>query len=224
MPSRQVPETRERLLSAATALFAERGFHGTTVRDIAERAGANVAAANYHFGSKEALYLGVLRTQFGQVQSLLRERDALPPGADLDALSRAELRGILRARIAAMLDFLLGPPAALHGRLMLREMADPSEALPVVVAEFIAPQITEMGAVLGRLAPELAPGEIERCIFSIVAQILYYSWTRPVQLLLRKRSEYPRGMARELAEHIAEFSLGGLERLARRRRGGRDAA
>lgn len=59
---RQDLDIHERLLHAASELFARTGFRGATVRDIAQSAGANVAAANYHFGSKEALYLDVLRT------------------------------------------------------------------------------------------------------------------------------------------------------------------
>ena len=64
-------DTRARLLEAAVGLFAERGFHGTGVREIALRAGVNVASANYHFGSKEELYLEVLRGHFAAVRARL---------------------------------------------------------------------------------------------------------------------------------------------------------
>jgi AcrR family transcriptional regulator len=52
--------TRERLLTAAAALFAEHGFRRVTVRDICEEASANVAAVNYHFGDKQGLYREVV--------------------------------------------------------------------------------------------------------------------------------------------------------------------
>jgi TetR/AcrR family transcriptional regulator, regulator of cefoperazone and chloramphenicol sensitivity len=219
----QRPETRGRLLVAATRLFAERGFHGTKVRDIAERAGANVAAASYHFGSKEGLYLAVLRTQFEEIRERL-ERDAVVPGAaELDRLDRNQLESLFRLRIQTMVEFMIGPPTALHATLMIREMTDPSAALPVIVAEFIRPQIGEMSGVLSRLAPKLSGAAIERCIFGVIGQILFYCLTKPAQLMLRRRSEYPRGFARQLSDHVADFSLGGLDRLAAMR-GGRHAA
>ena len=70
--------TERRVLRAARALFAERGFHATTMRDIADRAGANLASGHYHFGSKRDLYLAVLRATFAEVRALL-ERGGVQP-------------------------------------------------------------------------------------------------------------------------------------------------
>ena len=56
MGKRIEQSTKKRLIEAAGSLFADKGFKETTVRDICEQAGANVAAVNYHFGDKEKLY------------------------------------------------------------------------------------------------------------------------------------------------------------------------
>jgi AcrR family transcriptional regulator len=206
--------TKARVIAAATALFAERGFHGTTMRDIAERAGVNVAAGNYHYGSKKALYLEVLRAQFAQIRSVLEERRVIRPEGELRRLPRRELVRLLRARIRTMLDILIGPPPSLHATLMQREMCDPSEALPVIVEEFIRPIMGEMGAIVAHVAPELDAGGVERCVRSIAGQALFYSFTMPALLLVVGLPAYPPGFARELASHITTFSLGGMERLA----------
>src|SRR5512144_495435 len=96
---REDAATKARVLRAATELFAERGFHGTTIRDIAARAGANVAAGHYHFGSKRDLYLEVLRATFAQVRSLLARGGVRPDAATLDRMSRRELAALLERRI-----------------------------------------------------------------------------------------------------------------------------
>ncbi len=209
-------------MAAASELFAARGFHGTTVRDIAARAGVNLAASNYHYGSKKALYLQVLRAQFSAVRAELTRRGATRPAAELSRLSRAELVELLRARGKVMLDLLIGPPPGLHGTLMQREMTDPSAALPVIVREFIVPMIHEVEDIVAQLAPGLGRRDIERCVFSIMGQALFYRFTMPATLRLwGGRSAYPRDCTRQLAEHITEFSIGGIDRLVGATRGGR---
>jgi len=113
-----------------------------------------------------------------------------------------------------MLDLLIGPPPGLHGTLMHREMCDPSEALPVIVDEFILPMFGEMRAIAAGLAPGVEREALERCVYSVVGQALFYRFTMPVTLRLLGVPAYPRGLARELAEHITAFSLGGFERVA----------
>ena len=53
-------DTKESILDAAEKLFAERGFSGTSLRTITAAARVNLAAVNYHFGSKDALIEAVL--------------------------------------------------------------------------------------------------------------------------------------------------------------------
>lgn len=59
-PPRDADATRTRLLDIAEALFADRGYHAVSMRDIATRAHVNLAAAGYHFGSKENLFIEAL--------------------------------------------------------------------------------------------------------------------------------------------------------------------
>ena len=62
--------TRQNLLDSAAVLFSEKGYGNTSVADICKLAGANIAAVNYHFQSKELLYREVLRYTFEQAESL----------------------------------------------------------------------------------------------------------------------------------------------------------
>lgn len=204
-------DTRARVIEAAGALFAARGFHGTTLRDIAARAEVNLAAAHYHVGSKEDLYLEVLRAQFAAILAELEQRGARLPAA---TASKAALSELLRARIAAMLALLLGPPPGLHGTLMMREMCDPSAALSDIVEQFIQPQRREMEAIVSRLFPALEAHTVERCVFSIVGQVLFYRQMLPALRVMIGPGELDAAWMETAAAHIATFSLGGMQRLA----------
>lgn len=207
--------TKERVIAAASALFAERGFHGTTVRDIAQRARVNLAAGHYHFGSKETLYLEVLRAQFADVMAELEQRKARLT-ADMARPGAAALRELLHTRVSAMLELLLGPPPGLHGTLMMREMCDPSAALPHIVEQFIQPHKRDMEAIVTGLFPRLGRDDVERCVFSMVGQVFFHRNMLPILQVMIGRRENSRAWRRATAEHIVEFSLGGMHRIAAR--------
>jgi AcrR family transcriptional regulator len=206
------PATRRRILAAAGALFAERGFRGATMRAIAQRARVNLASAHYHFGSKQDLYLEVVRGEFDKLEKRLAER-AASPAAQLEGLTREELAGVLCRRIETMLETVLDV-GSVHGPIMQREMTDPSDALPVIVRQFIDPMRRGMERLVARLAPALSPDQVEHCTRSLVGQAFFYLSHRPALLLLMGRKRYPSDLTREAAEHITAFTLGGLAQLA----------
>lgn len=92
----QTSTTRDRLFRAAAELIGERGFHGTTVDDIVERAGVAKGTVYYHFKSKEALFDGLLSEHFERLGEAFRSAaDSAPtPTEALRALVRAELEYI----------------------------------------------------------------------------------------------------------------------------------
>ena len=63
-------QTRQRLLEIAGQIFAQRGYARTTSKEICKRAGANIAAVNYHFGGKEGLYAAVLEEAHARLVSI----------------------------------------------------------------------------------------------------------------------------------------------------------
>ena len=95
MPSDQ---TRTAILAAAERLYADRGFGDVTLRDIVAEANVNLAAVNYHFGSKDELIAELFVTRS---LALNRER--------LRELRVAEDRGSSRANVADILRALVGP-------------------------------------------------------------------------------------------------------------------
>jgi AcrR family transcriptional regulator len=112
--------TRARLLDAAERLFAAKGFEATSLRDVTSRARANLAAVNYHFGSKEALVRAVFERRLGEVN--LR-RLAL-----LDGIGRRPTpERILHAFIAPTFDLMEEAPHFIQ--LMGRFQAEPDSSM-----------------------------------------------------------------------------------------------
>jgi len=92
------PTSRERLLDAAETLFADFGFNGVSVRQIVERAGVNLGAIPYHFGTKENLFKEVLLRRATPLREERKRRlDALSPDAPLEDVLTALLEPAFRA-------------------------------------------------------------------------------------------------------------------------------
>src|SRR4051812_32446255 len=115
--------TRHRLLEAAGEVFAEDGFRKATIQRICTRARANIAAAHYHFGDKARLYAAVIE------YSDRLATPSTPPVSDA-APAEERLQRHLRGFLGRILD--RGRPAW-HGRLMSREMMEPTTALDRLV-------------------------------------------------------------------------------------------
>ncbi|MFZ2523803.1 MAG: CerR family C-terminal domain-containing protein, partial [Candidatus Ferrigenium altingense] len=136
-------QTRERLLNAAREEFSQHGFQGATVREICRRAETNVAAVNYHFGSKDGLLAEALNFAPLKAMQLANGK------ADEDPEVR--LRLFIRDFMLMLLDETNG---SLPCRIMARELADPTPALDKIVREAIAPLHEFLGKLLREIAGE----------------------------------------------------------------------
>jgi len=193
-------ETRELILSAAGRIFSENGFHATTVRQITREAGVNLAAVNYHFHDKHELYVSVLKRAH---QAAAKTAEADRPGAP---------RQRLRAFIGAFLAYLLDPQRpAWHGRLIAREMTQPTKALDELVAESIEPVKRRIGGIVREiLGPDIPETQVTLSCFSILGQCLYYVCHREMISRLFPPGRRPPRDVETLTDHISRFSLAGL--------------
>ena len=113
--------TRTRILSAASRVFCEKGFDGTTVRDICTEADANVAAVNYHFGDKQKLYNQVLTMW---VKEFVENEDH-SRGVGPDSRAEDRLRAFIRADLKMLRTFDHPSRHRLNRiRLLLREVTN----------------------------------------------------------------------------------------------------
>jgi TetR/AcrR family transcriptional regulator, regulator of cefoperazone and chloramphenicol sensitivity len=205
-------DTRQRVLEAAGEVFAARGFRAATVREICQRAKANLAAVNYHFGDKERLYAAVLQYTFH-----CAEKYPLDRGLDAEATAEERLQAFIRSHLYSLLD--AGRPAW-HGKLMAREMAEPTRALDAVVDQMIRPEAELLMAIVRDLiGHDAAPQRVWQCTASIIGQCLFYHHARPVIMRLNLEQTYTPEAIEPLVDHVTQFSLAGLRQFTPARQG-----
>lgn len=140
--------TRERLLDAAERLIAERGPARVSVRDITSLAGANTAAVNYHFGSKDKLLealVGRGAERFGRRRSALLA--AAPP----------TLEGVVRAIVLATADLVQDHDGGGRRWLRCKLQMRGTEATTSLVHAAFGPYTDEALAALAAVTPHLDP-------------------------------------------------------------------
>jgi TetR/AcrR family transcriptional regulator len=111
---RRPTDTRDRVLQVAQVLFAERGYRGTSLRDIAKRIGIKAPSLLHHFPSKQQLYLAVLDRMFASLED----------AANRIAWGRESRQERMRQAVGDAIDFIAGHPDFV--RIMWKEMADES--------------------------------------------------------------------------------------------------
>lgn len=192
-------DTCEALLAAARELFAQRGYRGASIRAITGRAGANLGAVTYHFGSKESLYHEVLRRALAPLRA--RVEGALEgPGSVLDRVD---------AVIRAYLDHLHESPDL---PLFLLQQIAAGQAPPPPVSEV-------MQAISGRLAGlvmegqrsgEIREGDPLLLVLSLLAQPIYFTLIRhPIKQIVGLDLHEP-GTRSALEAHVLAFARAGL--------------
>lgn len=199
-------KTRNRLLVTASRIFAQHGFHATTIADICEQAETNIASVNYHFGDKETLYLESWRFAF------TRELLLYPPdgGIVADAPAEQRLAGRINALVARIADVNSHSFAIIH-----KEMAQPTRLLADILEKEINPQRLAMLALLQEcLGQSASAQQIQFCHLSIMGQCLQLLRLQRLQGV-HAQALYPQllNTSTAFAEHVVQFSLAGIRAL-----------
>jgi AcrR family transcriptional regulator len=203
-----IKSVKNRLLDSAEGLFCERGFKGTSIRDIAASAGCNIASVNYYFGSKEKLYEEVWR------RHLIPMRDARIASIN-KVMSQAEAQPNLEDLLRSFADTFVGSMidtsrASQLSKLMAREYIDSNLPTNMFVNEVMTPTITAMHRALVKTCPNLDESKILLVVFSIVGQLVH---------LIHIRTMFEQGGddlilpiidSEEAINHIVKFSAAGI--------------
>ena len=198
-----VPDlTKARLLEAAGEEFAEKGFEAARVRSICRRAGANLAAINYHFGDKERLYVEAV------LEAHRCGTEMLPESLLAEGDPAAQLRMYIHHFLGHVLA-MKGHPKW-HHTLLLREMLEPTSASETLVREAIRPRFERLEAILRRVCPEANPRRLHALAFSVIGQCLHYKMARAVSERLIGTEAYEALDVEFLTGHITAFCLAAL--------------
>ena len=168
--------TKLALIHAAGELFAEKGLRGASVRAIAEKGKTNIAAVNYHFGSKENLHTEVMRYVLSQVHLMRLEAILADPSWFSSNARKAELIEMLTKE--RFESYFSPERPAWFARFMVRSMMARSRSLETVLQEEMAPEHEALNVIFRKCKPELSEEEARFWSFSFSAQIVFYVFRR----------------------------------------------
>jgi len=207
-------ETRTRILDAAEELFMQHGFEGTSMRQLTARAGANLAAVNYHFGSKNALVEAVFRRRLDPMNAArIAELDRLEKeAAGRPGSSTLSPEAIIRAFIGASLRMIEDTKDGGRNfiRLLGRTYTDPQKSIRALIGQLYAPAMERFKAAFERALPQMPREELVWRMHFMFGTLAYtLAATDTVQLIAGCKPE-DRYDARLLESRLAAFLLAGL--------------
>ena len=195
-------EIPQRLIEAASHMFARHGFAGTRLREIVRTADVDLSAVNYYFGGKEGLYAATLKQLAATRPWAVGAAAPAVPGEQAEDALYRQVLGILRR-------FVDGESSSPLGRILAHESMNPTEYFEQLITDIVRPELERLGAIVRRLAGEGADdATIARVAMSIMGQCLFYLFARGA--IDRIYPQMPSRDCEALARHIAGFSLMGI--------------
>jgi AcrR family transcriptional regulator len=199
-----VAKTAKNLLAAASDVFAKKGYRDATIAEICERAKANVAAVNYHFGDKETLYTEAWRHSFSESVKVHPPdggvSDAAPPEERLRGQVVALLRRIAdeENREFFIVQKELANPTGLLNKVMRVELRPLQERMEILVRELLGPHVSDI--------------QVRFCEISIISQCINPMVVRKRHKEKREDKDSPPGVddIEAYSKHVVEFSLAGI--------------
>ena len=203
---------QDRLLHAAEGLFPEKGFDGTSVRELAAVADCNIASVNYHFGGKENLYVELwrrylIRMRETRIAAINKAIEHQPGDSALENL----LRSFANAFVEPLID---QSTAQRFMKLMAREMLDQHLPTDMFVQEVIVPTQTAMRQAFARICPDLDPSRVRLVVYSIVAQLLHAVHMKGA-FEHTNNPDFSKFDLSDTIEHVVRFSAAGIRDYAK---------
>jgi len=164
------PNRKENILLAAERLFATRGFHGVSIRDIADEAGVPLALVGYYYGPKVSLYHEIYRQRAGYIGERL---EALA-NAQRDAAPGQLLEEIVKAFVLPVLKVAASPEGRNFLRLLSRGMSDHLAEDEPVIRELFDPLAHAFIDAMSAAVPQAQRGQVAWCYQFALGALLHH--------------------------------------------------
>ena len=208
--ARGAVETKERILDAAETLFMEHGYEATSLRALTAAADVNLAAVNYHFGTKEELFQAVLTRRLDPMNQ-----------RRLELLTRLEAEGagkplpcdrILSALLVPALTLARDPRRGGSNflRLLGRAYADPAPFIRQFLSDQYAEMIARFKAAFGRALPHMPRKELSWRLHFIMGALSYTLAGTDALKLIAELNPLETTNDEILLRRLAPFLLAGL--------------
>lgn len=195
--------TKERILASAEMLFAQRGFDGGSLRQLTAAAGVNLAAVNYHFGSKDRLVEEVFKRRLDALNA-----HRLAALAKVAGLPETKLEDVLAAFIRPALELSSDGSGSLFMRVLARAFAEHDDNLRQFLSENYGHVMRQFTAEFARLLPQLSKEELYWRI-DLVTGALTHAMSGFG--MIQRKSDVPERTHREqTAAHLIRFAAAGL--------------
>ncbi|MEO5559973.1 MAG: TetR family transcriptional regulator [Dokdonella sp.] len=196
--------TKERILGVAETLFARHGFAGASLRQVTAAANVNLAAVNYHFGSKESLIEEVFRRRLDELN-----RHRLAALAAIEANPSRTLDDVLDAFIRPALEQSMDSTGGTaFVRVLARAYAEHDERLRKFLSDNYGHVLREFAGAFSRLLPRLSKDELYWRL-DIVAGALTYAMA-DFGMIKRKNDVSEQSHREQSAQHLVRFAAAGL--------------
>lgn len=196
--------TRERILGVAETLFARHGFAGASLRQVTAAAKVNLAAVNYHFGSKESLIEEVFRRRLDELN-----RHRLAALAAVDANPDRQLEDVLDAFIRPALEQSMDSAGgAAFVRVLARAYAEHDERLRRFLSDNYGHVLRDFATAFALLLPHLRKEELYWRL-DIVAGALTYAMA-DFGMIKRKDDVSEQSHREQSVQHLVRFAAAGL--------------
>jgi AcrR family transcriptional regulator len=197
-------DTRTRLIEVAARHFAEHGYRGASQREIQRELGMNPATVHYYFGSKEALYRGVVDAFVHDVQEERLQRLAR---LDRELTGRARLLQILYDYFYPHLKLAATEAGHSYARILARVQSEHEDAATLIFSEIVEPVRREYVKAIHSVFPQATPEQIRRALMMGVALMaIVASWRAP-------SNTASDGKVHRQAEELSRYAGAGFEAL-----------